>query len=142
MRSATIAATTAPNAAPITTATARSTRLPRRMNWRKSFNTRGCLARRPDGPPLHHAGREAAAQRAAARVGEPQPALRLVGRGDFLPHGRQPQLRAPEHLERSLLAQGAPGQVDEPLARSAVHIRPEEVGAAVAPAPDIDVELE
>src|SRR3954466_14407917 len=49
IRSATIADTTAPNAAPITTATARSTRLPRRMNWRKSFSTRRCLARRPDG---------------------------------------------------------------------------------------------
>src|SRR3954449_10801271 len=49
IRSATIAETTAPNDAPITTATARSTRLPRRMNWRKSFSTGRCLPARPDG---------------------------------------------------------------------------------------------
>jgi hypothetical protein len=38
IRSSTIDVTTAVNAVPITTATARSTRLPRRMNSRNSFS--------------------------------------------------------------------------------------------------------
>src|SRR4051812_21221928 len=140
--SLTIAATTAPNAAPMTTATARSTRLPRRMNSRKSLITRGCLAPGADGAPLHHARREATAERPATAVGEAEARLHLVRAGRVLSHLPEPQLRAPEHLERAVGSDRPPRQVDEPLPGAAVHVRAEEVGPAVAPRPNVDLELE
>src|ERR687885_2089745 len=50
MRSLTIALTTAVNAVPTTTATARSTRFPRRMKERNSRSINPTLRSRPDGP--------------------------------------------------------------------------------------------
>src|SRR5947199_9969267 len=56
MRSATSAATTAPHAAPTTTATARSTTFPRRMNARKSFSMLGPPSGSDDGFARFHLG--------------------------------------------------------------------------------------
>src|SRR5690349_1736226 len=66
IRSLTSALTTAVNAAPMTTATARSTRLPRRMNCRNSLSMNGIVTLAPDGSvPVLRGHRGIGAERAA-----------------------------------------------------------------------------
>src|SRR3954452_18172801 len=118
MRSATMALTTAVKAAPMTTATARSTRLPRKMNCRNSLSTGPIVTLGQDGPfaVLRRdrglgAERAARAARDAAAPRRRRRAVRLRG-GHAAPAGAQrrpgrPQPRVPHALPRRSLARAA-----------------------------------